>query len=351
MAMRRGRGRSTTRGPASDVEIVDTLHHPQGPGRPHPALSMDPPSPYSAGLAWNADSDRPHSAAGRDVPGAPAPRSTRSPSVSPETCQPDASTDTLEQVAADVELPDRDREQLVGHLRIEPNDTSGQVHLEAQEGPQEQERGGRGPGLRRARRRVAARAGRTSRRSKPQNSSGRRVAERGRRVEQAARRPGCASVDEAVARQPGRDEGVVVRPDRAVVVAHRVVGAASPAQRADAPAGEHLAATSARRHLRGVLVVDDAGPQAVAHVGRERVDRALVARRAPARSSRASAQPERLVEAAPQRRARARVQLRARRRRRRPAASSATGQLGGVDVALDLGERDRRRRRGARRRT
>src|SRR5260370_36124064 len=82
--------------------------------------------------------------------------------------------------------------------------------------------------------------------------------------------------DEAVTHQPGRADRVVVRPDRAVVVAHRVVGSHRCGQRADAPATEHLRGHQVPRNRVRLAFVDDAGPQAVPDVRGERVDRAFV---------------------------------------------------------------------------
>src|SRR5438093_669916 len=43
-----------------------------------------------------------------------------------------------------------------------------------------------------------------------------------------------------VARESVRDEGVVVRPHRSVVIAHRIERRIAARQRADPPAGEHV---------------------------------------------------------------------------------------------------------------
>ena len=77
---------------------------------------------------------------------------------------------------------------------------------------------------------------------------------------------------EAVAPQPPRDEGVVEGPDRADVVADRVVPALAFCQRADAPAGEEPRPHQLARDGLGLRLVDDAAPQQVAVVRRQRVD-------------------------------------------------------------------------------
>ena len=84
-------------------------------------------------------------------------------------------------------------------------------------------------------------------------------------------------LDEAVAHQAGGEDGVVVRPHRTVVVADRVVGAHVVGKGAHTPAAEHRRRQQVLRDGRRLVLVDDAGPQAVPHVGGQRVDRALVA--------------------------------------------------------------------------
>ena len=67
-----------------------------------------------------------------------------------------------------------------------------------------------------------------------------------------------------------------MRPDGAVVVAGGVVGAHVRGERAHAPPGEHLVREQPLGDRAGLVVVDDAAPEAVTHVGRARVDRALL---------------------------------------------------------------------------
>src|ERR1700733_9634701 len=77
---------------------------------------------------------------------------------------------------------------------------------------------------------------------------------------------------EAVARQPGDADGGVVWPDRAVVVAHRVVGGHRRGKGANPPAAEELRGDQVLGDLRGMFDIDDAGPEQVADVGGDRVD-------------------------------------------------------------------------------
>ena len=102
-------------------------------------------------------------------------------------------------------------------------------------------------------------------------------------------------------RETERDQRVVVRPDGAVVVLERVERALVGGERADPPAGPERSRDELRGNLRDAVGGNDAAPQQMAHVRRERVDRPLVgveAERVPA----ALRQPERGVEPLAQRR-------------------------------------------------
>ena len=101
-------------------------------------------------------------------------------------------------VPADVQLLDREREQLLGHVGVEPQEPARQVHLQAAEGPDEQERGSRGPGLRRARCRVGDGMGELVP-VEPAEELGEAVAEAVGRLEQVRAITRLASADEAVA--------------------------------------------------------------------------------------------------------------------------------------------------------
>ena len=79
-----------------------------------------------------------------------------------------------------------------------------------------------------------------------------------------------------VAAQTRNRNRVVVWPDRAVVIAHRVVMRRVGGQGADPPTGEHVRRHQTVAQQLGPLGIDDAGPQAVRGVGRDGGDRRLV---------------------------------------------------------------------------
>src|SRR5947199_338654 len=64
----------------------------------------------------------------------------------------------------------------------------------------------------------------------------------------------------------GRAKGVVVRPDRAVVVRHRVVAQLRSGDGTDAPAGEGLLVEQRASRAQGVLGAGDAREERVARV-------------------------------------------------------------------------------------
>ena len=64
---------------------------------------------------------------------------------------------------------------------------------------------------------------------------------------------------------------------RAVVVARRVVSAHVAGEGPDAPTAEHLRRHEVLGHLRSLVLIHEADPQAVAHVGGARVDLPLLA--------------------------------------------------------------------------
>ena len=123
----------------------------------------------------------------------------------------------------------------------------------------------------------------------PAKSSGGRPLNSGGGVERA--------VDDAVDDVPatvaggarGADGGVV-RPDGPVVVAERVVGGHRAGERAEPPARPHVGLHEPVEVLVGVVGVGDPGPERVAGVRRQRVDRLARGRRAPGRTSRAACQ-------------------------------------------------------------
>ena len=115
----------------------------------------------------------------------------------------------------------------------------------------------------------------SSPRSRPLNSSGSRPALGRGGVEQ--------SEDELLGRtvvavpgQAGGHDRRVVGPHRAAVVADGVVAAVVARQGAQSPAGEHRGPDQGLGHLVGLVLVDDARPQAVPDVGGQGIDRLLV---------------------------------------------------------------------------
>ena len=178
-------------------------------------------------------------------------------------------------------------------------------------------------------------------RSKPQNSSGRRnVREVLGGLEDVADEP-VRLVLEPVALQAGRDERRVVRPDGPGVVADRVVAGLVGGVRPDPPAARTAPARAAGRRRRG------RGPA--------RRSRSTGTGRRSSRSRRPGASRRRgpsRSSAGPRPRTRPRSGRAARRRRDRAGRRARSSPrirgeprhpaLGVVDVALDLGEGDRR---------
>ena len=72
----------------------------------------------------------------------------------------------------------------------------------------------------------------------------------------------------AIACHAGRDQGVVVRPDAADVVAHRVVARLAGADRADSPSGKQIGLEKCPPDLHGVIGRGDSGEQTLARVRR-----------------------------------------------------------------------------------
>ncbi len=75
---------------------------------------------------------------------------------------------------------------------------------------------------------------------------------------------------EAISFETKRDQAVVVRPDRAVLIGIRIVGRMFAGQRAYAPARIHVGRHQPRHHARGAVRRDDAGPQQMAGIGGDR---------------------------------------------------------------------------------
>ncbi|HZT90402.1 MAG TPA: hypothetical protein VFA05_00010 [Gaiellaceae bacterium] len=211
------------------------------------------------------------------------------------------------------------------------------IGLEAEQRAQQQDRGRRRPRLRARRRRILDRDARAA-----AGEAGEDLRQPVLELRRGLDRPADQQVqlpDAAGVREPPRDQGVVVRPHRAVVVDERVVALLVRGERAHAPprpeavAQQHVddGVAALRRH--------DAAPEQMAHVRGDGVDRALVA----VEAERVEAvDPERIVEAAPQLR---RIPLEpVREQVVAPHLARELGepQLRVVDVALHLDGRDRR---------
>src|SRR6478609_12047151 len=72
---------------------------------------------------------------------------------------------------------------------------------------------------------------------------------------------------QAVAGEAERDQGIVVRPDRAVGIGHRVVSRLAPRDGADAPPREELLAHEIGSNPARTFRTDDAGEQQLAGIG------------------------------------------------------------------------------------
>src|SRR5918996_4086678 len=165
-----------------------------------------------------------------------------------------------------------------------------------------------------------------------------------RRVEQALEYPGRLA-REAVAREPRGDHRVVVWPERAVVVAHRVVAQLGRGNRPDAPAGKRGAAHQApddrfrpmrqrdagEQGVPGVRCADPAGP--LVAIQRQDVGTEVVV-------------PERRVEAETQLLGLT-IQGRRALLEPEPSGNGSRPASGSVGIALDLDERDRPLGQGA----
>src|SRR5579884_455117 len=81
---------------------------------------------------------------------------------------------------------------------------------------------------------------------------------------------------ESVAAQPHDEKRHVMRPDRAEMVPHGVVTAFLVGDASYPPARQQIRALESRDHALRRLLVDDAGPQGVAGVRRDRLDRSLL---------------------------------------------------------------------------
>ena len=159
------------------------------------------------------------------------------------------------------------------------------------------------------------------------------------RIEQALEDAGRFGL-EAIAREAKADQRIVVRPDRAVVVRHRVIARLALRDRADAPAAERLAAhqrvggtarplrirNAREERMAGVRGANAAGP--LGAIERERIGADIRA-------------PERLLELIARRCSASLPSFDASVRWPSRVGNRREGALGRVDVALHLAERDR----------
>src|SRR4051794_4917042 len=162
------------------------------------------------------------------------------------------------------------------------------VELDAERCLQQREWRRAGPGLRRAGDRIERRAAPLLAPEAAEQFGQPPQVHVGRRVEQALEDMRHRML-EAVAREPERDQRIVVRPDRAVMIGHRIVAHLALRDRADAPAREGvrrhqiggdetcavLADHAAEQHLPGIGCPHLAGP--LLAVERERIGTELLA--------------------------------------------------------------------------
>ena len=198
-----------------------------------------------------------------------------------------------------------------GHAGVDQADVArGRVERQAQHGLQQEERRAGRPRLRRAGDGIERRAA-----PGPAREAAEQLGQCGADPcsSAASNRPRTSRSTprlEAVAREAQRDQRVVVRPDRAVVIGHRVVARLAHGDGADAPAGEDIGAAAARGDAPRAVRPRDAGEQAhgpalevrtrhgrLVAVERQRVGADLLA-------------PERLLEALAQRARASRLELR-----------------------------------------
>ena len=94
-------------------------------------------------------------------------------------------------------------------------------------------------------------------------------------VEEAREKPDRRFL-EAVTGEPGRDDGVVMRPNRPVVIGHRVVTGLSGCKRPYSPAAVKILSLEAPRQAFRPRPIGDTGPEAMPRVGGEHPARALL---------------------------------------------------------------------------
>ena len=195
---------------------------PPGVGRPGLVKTIEPVTVLGARATKSVTSSQRRGQAVRGSLGLPT---TSMPGGRPSILVPARSTSMVMRWPARGMLAMRRRPIHSGQLGVDPHLVVGDPRVEAQQRAQEQQRRRRRPRLGLARRRVAHREGHVVA-AEAAEQLGQAVVEVGGRVEQALDDP-VGLVHEPVAHEAGGDDGVVVGPDRADVVADRVVARSS----------------------------------------------------------------------------------------------------------------------------
>ena len=245
----------------------------------------------------------------------------------------------VDRIVADRQTRDGQLAEPLGEGRALQLEPAGRcVRPQPEHRVQQVERRGSGPGLRRAgdgirHRRADVLAGETA-----EQLGQAQVREPLRRFDQPAGQQ-VRAIGRAARLQTGGDQCVVMRPDRARVVADRVVADLARRERADPPAREHVRGEQALGHDRGSRVRDDAGPQRLARIRGDARDRTLVAverHRIEARIR----QPKGVVELLLQL-CRSEIEPLGEGQIAAMAGKPGHRPVGREDVALHLGQRDR----------
>src|SRR6185437_4629164 len=159
---------------------------------------------------------------------------------------------------------------------VEPYLLAFRIELQAERRLDKREGRGAGPGLRRAGDRVEGRSavGLTTEAAEELGQSAQIHV--GRCIEQTLEQ-GLDLALQAIPREPQGDQRIVVRPDRAVVVGHRIVAGFALGDGANAPAREETRSQQAGRDRGRTVWLNDAGEQELACVRRADTARLLVA--------------------------------------------------------------------------
>ena len=223
-----------------------------------------------------------------------------------------------------------------------------EIELEAQARLQQRQRRCARPGLRRAGHRIERRPLAERAPEAAEQFRGPTQVHIARRVIETRQEP-LSFLSQSVSSEAEADQRVVVRPDRAVVVGHRIVARFGRSDRPDAPASEEVRAQQLLSDRRRSFLRDDAGEQQLTGIGRAHSARTLPAIERERIGPDVFA-PERLFEANPEIFSRA---LQARRRVwrgrwRRPSSLRAASRRrrNPEPRRARLGPPDRCRRRG-----